>query len=166
MWSFRALLVTPYTSTEFESTSHAESSHVNYHDANITIGEHLVSVNVPFPVLENFTQNTLFSTGVDYMKQAEFMAPTWIVAVPDQMEKIIDDEMVSRMRPKPGSMYLLKPDLARRYGFKNQWVVASEVRATLSGDIAVTFPIGSRVLQMNYNPNLVKRNYQRPEGSL
>jgi hypothetical protein len=162
MWFSRAYLYS-YTS-EFEHIS-CYSSYVNYSVANITIGENLASVNVPFPVPEDFTQNTLFSTGVDYM-QAEFIAPTWIVATPDEMEETIDDEILSRVKPKPASMYRLKPDVARQHGYKNQWVVADKVRATLVGDTVATFPRGSLVLQMNYDPNLVKRDYQRPEGSL
>lgn len=133
-------------------------SYVNYEIANTDIREAMDAVDVPYPTPEKFTQEKLYSLGFDYIED-RYLDPTWVTAEPDDMEESRDLKDRSNFMPQPDVVYRLKEDVARTNGLKSMWTVGSDKKDD-------RFPEGSKILQLNYDPEHVMPRYEKPEGSL
>jgi hypothetical protein len=136
--------------------------------ANTDIGEYMETAGIPFPVPENFDQEEVYSTGFGHIGDRH-LTPTWIVVTPEEMETSTDPEDLKNMAPPPSIVYRLKKEIARQHGLVSRWVIASDDDAkdvNLPDGTKKTFPRGSKVLQMEYDPETAVPRYERPEGSL
>jgi hypothetical protein len=140
--------------------------YANYSIANTDIREDLDTVDIPYPTPENFDQEKVFGTGFDYIG-GRYINPTWVVAVPEEMETSTDPEDLKNFAPPPSIVHRLKPEIAKRHGLKNGWTIASDAgEKDMPGGSKKTFPDGSKVLQLDYDPETAMPRYERPEGSL
>lgn len=133
-------------------------SYVNYEIANTDIREAMDAVGVPYPTPEDFTQGKPYSLDFDPFR-SRYMCPTWVTAEPDDMEESKDLKDRSNFRPLPEVVYRLKEDVAREHGLKSNW-------ATGSDEQDHRFPKGSKILQLEYDPEHVTPRYEKPEESL
>ncbi|KAH7070055.1 hypothetical protein FB567DRAFT_539743 [Paraphoma chrysanthemicola] len=144
-------------------------SYQNYSVANTSIRDDMQRVNIPFPIPETFTQETLFTTGIDFIKE-RYTQSTWITATPDELQTSTESSLLDRFLPRPEKVYRLPQDVARANGLKSSWT-----RGTLAslecgpgdeeGEVDGVRE-GSLVLQVEYDPKTVVPRYGRPEGSL
>jgi hypothetical protein len=133
-------------------------SYVNYDIANTDIREAMDTVGVPYPTPEGFTQETPYSLGFDPIRD-RYMCPTWVTAEPDDMEESRDLNDRSNFMPLPEVVYRLKGDVAREHGLQARWTMGSDRQDD-------KFPMGSKILQLEYDPEHVTPTYEKPEGSL
>ncbi|KAJ4346214.1 hypothetical protein N0V95_005580 [Ascochyta clinopodiicola] len=130
----------------------------NYMIANLCIEEHMATVGIPHPIPEDFAQHDVFATGFNYIRH-RYMTPTWVTAEPDDMEETRDEDALKTFSPKPEVVYRLKEHVARANGLEVMWAIGSD-----RGDDK--FPKGSKILQLNYDPETAVPQYEKPEGSL
>jgi len=65
----------------------------------------------------------------------------------------------SNFLPMPDVVYRLKDDVAREHGLKARGAFGSDRQDD-------RFPQGSKILQLEYDPEHVTPRYEKPEGSL
>jgi hypothetical protein len=142
--------------------------YANYSIANTDISEDMDTVDIPCPVPETFHQEDVFSTDFDYVED-RYITPTWVVVTPEEMETSTDPEDLEGYAPPPSIVYRLNPEIARQHGVQSRWILASDddaKAADMPDGSKKTFPEGSKVLQMEYDPETAVPGYERPEGSL
>ena len=132
--------------------------YVNYDITNTDIREAMDEVGVPYPTPENFTQEKPYSLGFHPIK-SRYICPAWVTAEPDDMEESRDLKDRSNFSPLPDVVYRLKEDVARKHGLKARWSIGSDRQND-------SFPQGSKILQLEYDPGHVTPRYEKPEGSL
>jgi hypothetical protein len=129
-------------------------SSVNYKIANIDIRENMDEVDIPYPTPEDFDQDEPYASGMDFIGD-RYLNPTWVTAAPDEMDETNDYNERDRFVPRPDVVYRLKAEVARANGLSHRWTVGTDAETK-----------GSRVLQLNYDPEHVVPHYERPDGSL
>mgnify|MGYP004498649469 CR=1 FL=1 len=133
-------------------------SFVNLEIANTDIGECMDSAGIPRLVPDDFTQDTPYAVGFDYIKD-RYINPTWVVVEPEEMEESRDEEALRTFLPRPKVVYRLKEGVARANGLQVNWAIGSDKQDD-------KFPEGSKILQVRYDPERVVPKYKKPEGSL
>lgn len=140
-------------------------SYVNY-GLNTDIREDMDQVDIPYPTPENFDQNTVLKTGFDYIED-RFLSPTWVTATPDEMDQTTDGHVLDKFMPRPDIAYRLKPDVAHSHGLKCSWKLGSTAKdIQLPDGTILKFPEGSKVLQLDYDPETAVPKYEKLDGSL
>jgi hypothetical protein len=141
--------------------------YTNYSIANTDIREALDAVDVPYPTPDGFDQETLFCVGFDHIKE-RYMNPTWVTAMPDELEESTALEDISNFVPRPEIVYRVKENIARQAGLKSVWMIAVDTRkeVELPDGSKKTFPLGSKIIQSRYDPEASIPVYKRPNGSL
>jgi hypothetical protein len=140
--------------------------YANYSIANTDIREDLDTIDAPCPLPENFDQDEVFGTEFDYIED-RYLTPTWVVASPEEMDSSTDPEDLKNFSPRPSIVYRLKPEIAKQHGLMSGWTEASDTEDVDMPDRSKKmFPDGSKVLQLEYDPETAVSRYERPEGSL
>jgi hypothetical protein len=139
--------------------------YANYTIANTDICEDLDTVDIDYPTPENFDQEMVFSTEFDFIEDW-YLSPTWVVTAQKEMETSADPEDLENFSPRPSIVHMLKPEIAKRNSLKSGLAMVSDAGAedTLDGS-KKTFSEGSKVLQLDYDPEKPVPRYERPEGS-
>lgn len=139
---------------------------VNYDIANMSIEEDLDNCGVDSPVTEDFEQPEIYTSGLD-MREEQRHQDTWITAEPGEFEESTDEELRKNFMPRPDKVARLKEGVAEANGLLNRWMIPSPARPeTLPDGSTKTFPEGSVVLQLRFDPDFDWPPYRRPEGSL
>jgi hypothetical protein len=138
----------------------------NYSIANTSIDEDMDEANIPLPVPENFDQDEAFDTDFDYVGD-RYIGPTWVTAIPDELEESTNDEDLDKFAPRPDIVYRLKPEVARLNGLQARWTLGGDAEdVTLPDGTTLKFPDGGKVLQCEYDAETAIPMYERPKGSL
>lgn len=141
-------------------------SYANYSIGNTDIREDMDQVDIAYPTPEHFDQDEVFRSGFDYVGD-RYLGPAWITATPEEMDESTDEDDLKNFMPKPDIVYRLKESIARDNGIKCRWTIGGDAEdVTLPDGSVKTFPKGSKVLQVEYDPETVTPVYERPEGSL
>ncbi|KAI4711069.1 hypothetical protein J4E89_004659 [Alternaria sp. Ai002NY15] len=142
-------------------------THANYSIANTDIRNDLESVDVPYPIPEDFVQKKVFRMGFDYVKY-RYVNPTWVTATPVELEESTNGRDLDNFIPRPEIVYRIKEDIAREAGLKSAWMIASDrsEEAELPDGTKIAFPPGSKIVQSMYDPDVAIPVYEKPEGSL
>lgn len=140
---------------------------MSFEVAGTSIDENLSQIGIFCPIPEDFTQDEPYTLGFDYLKD-RYLNPTWVTASPDEIEESTDLDTLMNFLPRPTKVYRLKEDVARSNGLKSTWTTGgSEAKDNpLPDGTALKFPKGSRIVQVDYDPQTVVPRYERPEGSL
>lgn len=136
----------------------------NFDIANTDIVEALGGCDVDYPVPENFEQLEIYDTGVDIDEEMAEISPTWVAALPDEIEESTAMEHREKFAPDvPEKVVRLKKNVAAAHGLVSDWCIpVAPVRERAEGreypedcvELQVTFD------QEDWPP------YQRLEGSL
>ncbi|KAF2181065.1 hypothetical protein K469DRAFT_713940 [Zopfia rhizophila CBS 207.26] len=128
--------------------------HAGYDIANSSIQEDLGNCGVELPVTEEFEQPKICTSGINH-DENRYQRPAWVTAEPGDFEESTEN------------LFRLKEDVAKSNGLLSGWTPASTAKEVTMRDGSIkTFPEGSVVLQVRYDPDYAWPSYRRPEGSL
>lgn len=139
-----------------------------------SIREDLDILGVGYPTLEDYDQGEVYTTGQKYSGGdggGDFEATAaHVTAEPGEYEETTDLAILNTCIPLPKKLYRLKPEVAQKSCLQSQWTPRINTSAgrqvTLPDGTKKAFPEGSLLLKVNYAPDFVCEDYQRPEGSL
>ena len=144
-------------------------SHANYDVANGSIPEDLDGLGVELPLTEDFEQEELATSGLDPDTDEKFFAPTWVELEPGEYEESSEPEILKTISPpRHDKLYRINAEVGKANGLLSKaWFPAGTAKPlTLEDGSTKTFPEGSIVLLVYYDPEFAWPGYQRPEGSL
>ena len=142
-------------------------SWVNYDIANMNVGEDLANSGVDLPLKNNFEQPDVWDCGGMDMEEQQWHQNVWVTAEPGEYEETTDRKLRKDFMPRPKKLARLKDDIAQAAGLVNHWTIIGDAEDfELPDGTTKTFPEGSVVLQLRYNPEFPRSNAKWPQGSL
>ncbi|KAF2828378.1 hypothetical protein CC86DRAFT_444633 [Ophiobolus disseminans] len=89
-------------------------SYMNFEVASTSTDENLSQIGIFCPILEEFTQDKLYTLGFDC-----YLNPTWVTTSLDEIEEGTELDTLMNLLPLPTKVYRLKEDVARSNGLKS-----------------------------------------------